>query len=79
MYWFAPLVWLFNPIAADQGLLLSPLDNAFSDLLRQDEYRLLNLSTVGSLAIALGMVTPVQRSIAARRAGEEAVDATDDD
>jgi len=76
VYWFAPLVWLFNPIAADQGLLLSPLDNAFSDLLRQEEYRLLNLSTVGSLAIALGMVTPVQRSIAARRAGEEAEDAT---
>jgi len=76
VYWFAPLVWLFNPIAADQGLLLSPLDSAFSDLLRQDEYRLLNLSTVGSLAIALGMVTPVQRSIAARRAGEEADDAT---
>ncbi len=76
VYWFAPLVWLFNPIAADQGLLLSPLDSALSDLLQQEEYRLLNLSTVGSLAIALGMLTPVQRSIAARRAGEEADDAT---
>lgn len=65
----APLVWMFNPLASSQGLFLSAVELQLSALLGQDGFWLLNISTVGALAIFASMLPTVGASITARRKG----------
>lgn len=65
----APLIWIFNPMVANESFLFTRLTDVLLDLgLPFNE--LLGLNSIVAVLIIASMFEPVRTSIAARRAGE---------